>query len=430
MRIIKKEALPGDFYFSFRREDVPGVRRIIEDVRRDGDAAVRHYSRLLDGSAPDPMRLPKEAIAEAVIKLDPSLREALLLAARNIRTFAAAQKADIRNFEIETSPGVFCGQRTSPVDRVGLYVPGGRHPLVSSLLMGAIPALEAGVREIAVCSPPTAGGTVHPVIRGAAGLLGLDEVYAVGGAQAIAAMAFGTERLPRVDKIVGPGNRFVTAAKLELFGTAGIDLPAGPSEVLIVASDDADPEVAAADLLAQAEHDPEASAVLFTDARTFAEAVGEAIGRQIARLPNPATAERSLENRGFILVLETLEEAVEIANRRAPEHLELQGGRAVSLAPRFRNFGALFIGAETGEVFGDYAAGTNHVLPTGGAARFASGLGVRDFLKFQTTLRCSPEGAGPLIAVTERLAEAEGLAAHAAAAGLRQRFSPGFRSII
>ncbi|MCX6566106.1 MAG: histidinol dehydrogenase [Candidatus Aminicenantes bacterium] len=421
MKIITKNKLPKDFFAGFRRDDVPGVRRIVEDVRRDGDAAVRHYSRLFDGIAPDPLRMPKEAVSRAADALDPSLREALLFAARNIRAFAKAQKAEFRDFEIETFPGVFCGQRTSPIDRVGIYVPGGRHPLVSSLLMSAIPALEAGVREIVVCSPPSSTGQVHPVILGAAGMLGLEEIYAAGGAQAVAAMAFGTESLPRVDKIVGPGNRFVTAAKLEVFGAAGIDLPAGPSEVMIVAGGEADPGIAAADLLAQAEHDPDAAAVLLTDSRTFAESVSEAVRKGLDRLPASSTAQQSLANRGFILVLDDLGEAVEIANRRSPEHLELQGERAVALAERFRNFGALFLGTEAGEVFGDYAAGTNHILPTGGTARFASGLGVRDFLKFQTTLRFESGGSGALLPTTERLASGEGLAAHAAAAAVRRK---------
>ncbi len=420
MRIISIRDLPGDFYERFRREDVPGVRRIVEDVKRDGDAAVRHYSRLIDGCDPNPVRIPPESSAEAAGNLDPVLRKDLLLAIRNIRRFAEAEKAEFRGFEIETSPGVFCGRRISPLDRVGLYVPGGRRPLFSSLLMGAIPALEAGVREIAVCSPPTAAGTVNSTILGAAGMLGLDEIYAVGGAQAVAAMAFGTERIPRVDKIIGPGNRFVTAAKLEVFGPAGIDLPAGPSEVFIVAGDDADSETAAADLLAQAEHDPEAAAVLLTDSKNFAQAVKEGIERQITRLPFPETARRSLETRGLIVLLSTLEEAVEIADRRAPEHLELQGSKAAGLENRFRNFGAMFIGEEAGEVFGDYTAGTNHILPTGGAARYASGLGVRDFLKFQTTLRFAGGSQTDLVSATGRLAEAEGLSAHAAAARLRR----------
>ncbi|MBN1940479.1 MAG: histidinol dehydrogenase [Candidatus Aminicenantes bacterium] len=425
MNIIGKDELPADFFAGFRREDVPGVRRIVEDVKRDGDAAVRHYSRLLDGVAPDPVRATKDALDEACKTLDPSLRDALRLAARNIRAFAEAQKAEVRVFEVETSPGVFCGQRPTPVERVGVYVPGGRHPLVSSLLMGAIPALAAGVREIAVCSPPTAGGSVHPVILGAAGLLGLNEIYAVGGAQAVAAMAYGTESIRRVDKIIGPGNRFVTAAKLEIFGAAGIDLPAGPSEVLVVAGGEADPETVAADLLAQAEHDPEASAVLLTDSRRFAESVDEAVRRGLERLTAPETAARSLDERGFLVVLDALEEAVEIANRRAPEHLELQGERAVSMAERFRNFGALFLGAGAGEVFGDYAAGTNHILPTGGTARFSSGLGVRDFIKFQSTLRFADGAESGLVSGTVLLAETEGLAAHAAAARLRGRTRPG-----
>jgi histidinol dehydrogenase len=419
MKIITPKELPEDFFTGTGNEDAAGVRRIVKDVRRYGDRAVRRYTRMFDGVEPAVLRVPKETISRSEAALDSSLREALRLAARNIRTFAEAQRAESRDFEIETSPGVFCGQRVVPIDRVGVYVPAGRFPLVSSLLMGAVPALVAGVSEIAVCSPPTSGSAVHPVILGAAGLLGLDELYAVGGAQAVAAMAFGTADMPRVDKIVGPGNRFVTAAKREVFGAVGIDLLAGPSEVLIVADGSADPAVAAADLLAQAEHDPEATAVLLTDSRSLAEAVREEAGRRLLELPDPAVAGRSMESRGLIVVVDDLKEAVEIANRRAPEHLELQGERVVAWADRFRRYGALFIGASAGEVFGDYTAGTNHTLPTGTTARFASGLHVRDFLKFQTTLRVEKKGIERLVPATRRLAECEGLAAHAAAAEAR-----------
>jgi histidinol dehydrogenase len=420
MKIITPKELPEGFFAGPGNEDIGSVRRIIDDVRRLGDQAVRRYSRLFDGVEPAMLRISKETIAHAEADLDSALREALLLAVRNIRTFAEAQRAEIRDFEVETSPGVFCGRRVVPVDRVGIYVPAGRFPLVSSLLMGAVPALVAGVSGIAVCSPPTSGGVVHPVILGAAGLLGLDELYAIGGAQAVAAMAFGTESMSRVDKIVGPGNRYVTAAKREVFGTVGIDLLAGPSEVLIVADGSADPAVAAADLLAQAEHDPDASAVLLTDSRALAEAVLEAARRRLSALHGSTVVEHSMDNRGLIIVVEDLKEAVEIANRRAPEHLELQGGRVLALADRFTCYGALFIGAEAGAVFGDYAAGTNHTLPTGTSARFASGLQVCDFLRFQTTLRVETRGIDGLVSATRRLAECEGLAAHAAAAEARR----------
>ena len=425
MKIIPSKELPKEFFPGFGNEEAAGVRRIVEDVRRYGDWAVRHYTRLFDGVEPAVFRVPKEKISQAESALDPTLREALDLSVRNIRTFAEAQKSESRDFETETAPGVFCGQRVVPIDRVGIYVPAGRFPLVSSLLMGAVPALVAGVREIAVGSPPTSNGTVHPVILGAAGLLGLEEIYAVGGAQAVAALAFGTESISRVDKVVGPGNRFVTAAKREVFGTVGIDLLAGPSEVLIVADRSADSSIAAADLLAQAEHDPEASAVLLTDSRDLAEAVLKEISRRLSDLPDPAVAKQSLDRRSFIVILNDLEEAVEIANLRAPEHLELQGSLAIALADRFRCYGALFIGAEAGEVFGDYTAGTNHTLPTKTAARFASGLNVRDFLKFQTTLRLEARGIDSLVPATRRLAEGEGLAAHAAAAAVRLKKRSG-----
>jgi len=419
MKVMRAESLPDDFFSGWSDEGGEDVLRIVGEVRREGDKAVRRFTELFDGVKVERWLATEEEIRQAVDRIPASLAEALGLAARNIRAFAERQKAQLQDFEVEVVPGVFCGQRVIAVERAGLYVPAGRFPLVSSLLMAAVPAGVAGVREIAVCSPPLAGGGVHPVILAAAGLLGIGEVYAVGGAQAIAALAFGTQTINKVDMIVGPGSRRVVQAKKAVFGAVGIDLLAGPSEVMIVADDSADPEFVAADLVAQAEHDPEASALLVTDSVRLAEAVRSAVEHGLARLPSSAAAGESLKRRGLIVLVKDMEEAAAISNRKAPEHLEIQVRDAAAIAPLFRHYGGLFIGPWTAEVWGDYTAGPNHTLPTGTSARFSSGLSVRHFLKFQTSLRLEPRGVRAIGPAAKILAESEGLAGHSAAAQAR-----------
>lgn len=423
MRIVQADALGPEFFRAAPRPDPRLVREIVADVRRTGDRALRAWTFKYDGVDVPRPRVPEEDIRAASGELDADLAGAMKTAAANIRRFAELQLGSCRGFEAEMSEGVFCGQRVVPVDRAGIYVPGGRYPLFSSLLMGVVPAQVAGVGEIYVCTPPSRQGSVHPVILAAARMLGIDAVFRVGGVQAVAAMAYGTETVPRADAIAGPGNRFVSLAKREVYGDAGIDMTAGPSEILIVADETADPGVVAADLLAQAEHDDDAVPVLVTDSPEFARAVREELEAQIAALETRPTAGKSLEANGLIVLVGALEDAVPIADRKAPEHLELQGKRAESLAPEFRHFGSLFIGRCAAEVLGDYAAGINHTLPTGSSARFFSGLSVRNFLKFQTTLRVEPGSPGleKIGRAARIMAEAEGLAGHAAAARRRAR---------
>jgi histidinol dehydrogenase len=395
------------------------VNAIIAAVRRDGDAALCRFSRRYDHAAPAPFRAGAAEIAAALELCPRDLRQAMRCAMLNLRRFASRQMRQYADFSLPLRAGVTAGQRALPIARIGIYVPGGRFPLFSSLLMAAVPAQVAGVPEIAVFSPPAADGRAAPAVLAAAGLLGIGEVYALGGAQAIAAMAYGSESVRPVHKIVGPGNLYVSLAKLAVFGRAGIDLPAGPSEVLILADGSARPELIAADLLAQAEHDPLAVALLATPCAETAARVRHEVRRQLQRLPTASPAHDSLKRNGAILLASTLQEAVEFINRLAPEHLELHVQRPRYWARRCTAFGSLFIGSLAAEALGDYCGGVNHVLPTAGAARFSGGLSVRDFLRLATTLEVSGTGLRAIGPVGRRLAAAENLTAHARSLALR-----------
>jgi histidinol dehydrogenase len=395
------------------------VRVIINEVRKNRDAAVRCFAAKFDKSSPENLEVPAQIIMDALKDLrrnEPELVDSLDLAVRHIRYFAEQQKKQFLDFECEVAEGVFAGQKMIPIQKVAIYAPAGRFPLISSVLMGVIPALVAGA-EVFVVSPPLENGVPDTRIMAAATLAGASRVFAVGGAQAIAAMAFGTESLPKVDMIAGPGNKYVATAKRLLFGEVGIDFIAGPTDVLIIAGENAEPNLIAADMLAQAEHDPDARARALVPSRYMADAVAASIGKRLTPLI-AATANASLAAGGLIIVYHSLEDAVRIANAIAPEHLELQG---VDFLPGLANFGALFMGASAAEVLGDYSAGTNHTLPTSGSARFSGGLSVRHFLKTVTTLRCDLLGKGYAEAVraAEVIARAEGLTAHAESAALR-----------
>jgi histidinol dehydrogenase len=395
------------------------VRAIINEVRKNRDAAVRCFAAKFDKSSPEKLEVPEKIILDTLKDLrrnESELVDSLDLAARHIRYFAEQQKKQFLDFECEVAEGVFAGQKTIPIQKAAIYAPAGRFPLISSVLMGVIPALVAGA-EVFVVSPPLENGLPDARIMAAAALAGASRVFAVGGAQAIAAMAFGTESLPKVDMIAGPGNKYVATAKRLLFGEVGVDFIAGPTDVLIIAGEDAEPNLIAADMLAQAEHDPDARARALVPSRYMAEAVAASIGKQLTPLI-AATADDSLAAGGLIIVYRSLEDAVRIANIIAPEHLELQG---VDFLPGLVNFGALFVGASAAEVLGDYSAGTNHTLPTSGSARFSGGLSVRHFLKTVTTLRCAPLGKGyaETVRAAEVIARAEGLTAHAESAALR-----------
>ncbi|HTX56455.1 MAG TPA: histidinol dehydrogenase [Candidatus Acidoferrales bacterium] len=383
------------------------VGPIVEAVRARGDGAVAEYARRFGD--PPPRRVERSEIEAAYHDTDERLRDALVNAADRIERFARTQRSAISEVTVRDAT-LELGHTIVPLERVGIYVPAGRHPLPSSLLMGAIPARVAGVRERVVCTPRAARQ-----VLAAAFVAGVDRVFEVGGAQAIAALAYGTQTIPRVDLIVGPGNAYVTAAKRAVFGACGIDALAGPSEIAIVASNDADADFVAADLLAQAEHDDDARALLVTDDPAFAQLVQIRIAERLTTLSTRDTVERSFSRRGGYVVL-ALEDAAAFCNRLAPEHLSLQGRRAQRLAEDCTNYGTLFLGNEAAEVFGDYGSGPNHILPTSGTARFSSGLSVMNFLTLRTFERSLGKADRRIVNDAAILAEAEGLFAHRDAA--------------
>jgi histidinol dehydrogenase len=395
------------------------VAGILADVRARGDAAVREHTRRFDGiDRPSPV-VPRQAALAALDALDPPTREALQWAHDHIAAFARAQRDALHPLEVEVEPGVRAGHRLLPVGAAGCYVPGGRYPLPSTALMTIVPARVAGVRRVAACAPPGPDGQIHPVTLAAMALAGADEIYCMGGAQAVAALAFGTDTVAPVDVVVGPGNRYVVEAKRQVYGTVGVDLLAGPSEVCVVADGSAAPELVVADLLAQAEHDPDARAVLVTTEERLAQAVVEVVAARLRTMPAQAAARRAWEGRGEVVLVADVAEAASVVDRLAPEHVLLHLRDPAPLAERLTAYGALFIGPSSAEVFGDYGVGPTHVLPTGGAARFASGLWVGHFLRVAPYLEVSPAGAAPLVPVAARLAEVEGLPGHAYAARLR-----------
>ncbi len=407
---------------AFRKEDLAAVTRICERVRKQGDQAVISYTRRFDSARMSikSMQVTKKEFSDAAGRVDRSFTRALNRAASNIKSFHEQQQ---RKSWMQTDrPGTLLGQLINPVNAAGVYVPGargGKTPLVSSVLMGVIPARVAGVRQIAMVTPPTKGGGVNPHLLVAAKKAGADAVYKVGSAWAIAALAYGTETIPKVDVIVGPGNIYVTLAKKILAGTVGIDMIAGPSEILVMADDSAKPEFIAADLLSQAEHDVLSSAVLITDSDKLAKSVAKEVKGQLTRLARADIAEESLSKFGAIIVVKNIDTAIDMVNRIAPEHLELQISDALEVVGKIRNAGAIFVGNYTPEPVGDYIAGPNHVLPTAGTARFASALSVDNFIKktslIQYTQKAFQREASDII----RLAEVEGLGAHAGSIKVR-----------
>lgn len=394
------------------------VTRIIDDVRENGDESVRHYARLLDGNAPDPCEVHRCEIDEAAASLPTGLRDALEMAAGRIRTFHERQPSNTWTHWDEEG-GI--GQIIRPLERVGVYVPGGGAAYPSSLLMAAIPARVAGVSEVVVATPPGRDGTIAPAVLAAAAVAGADAVYRMGGAQAIAAMAYGTGTITRVDKIVGPGNIFVTLAKRQLYGVVDIDQLAGPTETLLIADEAASPDLAAADLLAQAEHDPMATAILITPSMALAVAVQAAVDDQLRELDRADIVRSSLARNGGIVLVSDLDEAVDRVNAYAPEHLCLLVTDPWPLVDRIRHAGGIFVGEHSSEALGDYVTGPSHIMPTGGSARFHSPLSVRDFLKITSLFAVNEQAEKRLGPAAIRLAEAEGLSAHAMA--IRRRLS-------
>lgn len=420
IKILKYGEVSSDEIFArtepeFNVEEI--VSDIIADVRKNGDAALYKYCEKFDKANLTSLLVAKEEIEEALTKVEPKFLEILEKAAKNVRKFHEKQ---VRNsFIINDECGIVTGQKIIPVDRAGLYVPGGTAAYPSTVLMDSIPAKIAGVKEVVMVTPPQSDGKINPVILAAAYIAGVDKIVKVGGAQAIAALAYGTESVPKVDKIVGPGNAFVAEAKKQVFGKVSIDMIAGPSEILIVADAASNPKYVAADLLSQAEHDKLASAVLVTDSVDLAKKVSEELEKQIPLLEREEIARASIDNNGKIIVADSLMRAIDIANEIAPEHLELCVDNPFDYLDAIRHAGSIFMGRNCPEALGDYFAGPNHTLPTSGTAKFSSPLSVDDFVKKTQYTYYTKEALASVAKDVEFFATKEGLTAHAKSAVIR-----------
>ena len=394
------------------------VADILSDVRENGDRAVLAYCAKFDKAELDTLEVSKQEIAEAMDAVEPDFLEILKEAAENIRAFHSRQVRS--SFLLTDKPGVVLGQKVTPIEKVGVYVPGGTAAYPSTVLMDTIPAKIAGCPQIVMVTPPGRDGKINPAILAAASIAGVDRIFKVGGAQAIAALAYGTESVPRVDKIVGPGNAFVAEAKKQVFGMVSIDMIAGPSEILVIADGNSNPTHVAADMLSQAEHDKLASAVLVTDSRELAFAVRDELERQLPRLPREEIARASIESNGKIIVAENLMQGIEIANEIAPEHLELMVDDPFAYLDAVRNAGSIFMGRSCPEALGDYFAGPNHTLPTSGTARFSSPLSVDDFVKKSQFSYYTSEALAAVADKIAAFAEKEGLQAHGRSVTIRK----------
>lgn len=393
------------------------VTDIIENVKANGDKALLEYCEKFDKAKLDSLEVTEAEIEEAFSLVEPRFIAILKEAAKNITAF---HKNQVRNsFIVNEKDGVVTGQKVTPIERVGLYVPGGTAAYPSTVLMDSIPAKIAGCEYICITTPPSADGKVNPVILAAAKIAGVDKIFKVGGAQAVAALAYGTETVKRVDKIVGPGNAFVAEAKRQVFGRVSIDMIAGPSEILVIADGKSEPKFVAADLLSQAEHDKNASAVLVTDSLDLANAVAEEIENQLKELPREEIARASIDNNGKIIVADNLDDVIEVANEIAPEHLELCVDNPFDYLDKIKNAGSIFMGRYCPEALGDYYAGPNHTLPTSGTARFSSPLSVDDFVKKSQFIYYSKNALAKVADDVAFFAEKEGLSAHAKSATVR-----------
>ena len=431
MKVRRLDSTAADFRVrlaalaEFEAPDIEAdVRAIVEDVRARGDDAVVELTNRLDERAVSggaELEVPPARAARALDSLDRTVREALETAGSRIRAFHEHQK--IESWSRTEADGAVLGQRVVPLDRAGIYVPGGKAAYPSSVLMNAIPARVAGVGEV-VMTVPAPRGELDPTVLAAARLAGVDRIWSIGGAQAVAALAWGTQSIPAVDKIVGPGNAYVAAAKRLVFGRVGIDSVAGPSEILVIADGTTPPDWVAADLCSQAEHDEHARATLVCPVPAYLDTVEAELRAMVPRFARAAIIRASLERTGALVLVRDLDEAVDIANFMAPEHLELSVAEPAALVDRIRHAGAVFLGSHSSEVLGDYCAGPNHVLPTGRSARFSSPLGVYDFQKRMNLIECSEAAARRLGPTAMVLAEAEGLTAHARAAALRMAERP------
>ena len=419
IRILDYDPLDTGAIFArqTQRPDIAAtVAEILDTVRQQGDRALLAYTKKFDKADLAALEVTDAELQEAMEQTAPEFLQVLHRAAENIRRFHQAQVRT--GFTLEAD-GTVMGQKITPIENVGIYVPGGRAAYPSTVLMDAIPAKIAGCRRIVMVTPPGPDGKINPVILAAAKIAGVDRIFKLGGAQAVAALAYGTESVPRVDKIVGPGNAFVAEAKRQVFGLVAIDMIAGPSEILIVADGNSDPVHAAADMLSQAEHDPMASAVLVTDDKAFALAVSAELERQIPLLPRSAIARASIDDYGKIIVTRQLEDAIDVANRIAPEHLELMVDQPMQYLDRIQNAGSIFLGRNCPEALGDYFAGPNHTLPTSGTARFSSPLSVDDFVKKSQFTYFTKDALEKIGRDVAYFARQEGLEAHARSVTVR-----------
>ncbi len=419
IKIMKYGDVPAEEIFArgTAATDVSGiVSDIIEDVKKRGDEALLYYCEKFDKAKLSSLEVTAEEIDEAFSLVEPEFIEILKKAAENIREF---HKAQVRNSFIINGDGYITGQKITPIEKVGLYVPGGTAAYPSTVLMDSIPAKIAGCEEICITTPPSANGKVNPAILAAAKIAGVDRIFKTGGAQAVAALAYGTQTVPKVDKIVGPGNAFVAEAKRQVFGLVSIDMIAGPSEILVVADGKSNPEFVAADLLSQAEHDKMASAVLVTDSEELAKKVSEQLEIQIPLLPRAEIARASIDNNGKIIIADNLFDVIDVANEIAPEHLELCVDNPFDYLDKIKNAGSIFMGRYCPEALGDYFAGPNHTLPTSGTARFSSPLSVDDFVKKSQYTYYTEEALGRVAESIAFFAGKEGLDAHAKSVTVR-----------
>lgn len=420
IKIMKYGEVSADEIFargktSFDVADI--VTDIIENVKENGDKALFEYCEKFDKAKLTSLEVSEQEIEEAFNMVEPRFIEILKVAAENIRNF---HKKQVRNsFIINEQDGIVTGQKVTPIEKVGLYVPGGTAAYPSTVLMDSIPAKIAGCEEICITTPPSADGKVNPVILAAAKIAGVDRIFKIGGAQAVAALSYGTETVPKVDKIVGPGNAFVAEAKRQVFGRVSIDMIAGPSEILVIADSKSDPRFVAADLLSQAEHDKMASAVLVTDSMDLANRVSEEIEKQLSELPREEIARTSIDNNGKIIVADNITDVIAVSNEIAPEHLELCVDNPFDYLDKIKNAGSIFMGRYCPEALGDYYAGPNHTLPTSGTARFSSPLSVDDFVKKSQYTYYTKEALSRVAEDVAFFAEKEGLSAHARSATVR-----------
>ena len=417
LKVLKERASGGSQEIELK------VKAILDDVRRNGDRAVIRYTKAFDFLKAKGLRIRPDEISGYAEKADAKVVKALKLSAKRIKAFHEIQKEESWTF---SEGDATLGQLIRPIERVGVYIPGGKASYPSTVLMNVIPAQVAGVKEIALCVPAPKG-EINRYVMAAIKLLGVKEVYRIGGAQAVGAMAYGTKTIKKVDKIVGPGNIYVATAKKMVFGIVDIDMIAGPSEILIIADDSANPAFVAADLLSQAEHDEFASSILITDSRRVADGVDRELERQLGRLNRKEIARKSIDNYSAIIITKDIKDAVELSNHIAPEHLEVMTEEPMNVLPMIKNAGAIFLGEWTPEALGDYSAGPNHTLPTSGTARFSSPLGVYDFVKRSSLLSFTKDGFSKLAETVKTIASAEGLEAHEHTIRVRERVRDGHR---